>query len=180
LTQHRARIVILGVFIEGFCLFGGIPYLGAFLRDRYHLPYIQVGFLLVSFGLGGLIYSFSVKSLLKKWGENSFLLVGGSFMSIAFLAIALFPTWVLFIPFNILMGLGFYMMHGTLQTRATELTPESRGVAVSLFAFSLFIGQGIGAAVFGKVVDNYGYISCFMIISLGISLLTIWLIQQKT
>jgi len=180
LTQHRARIVILGVFIEGFCLFGGIPYLGAFLRDRYHLPYIQVGFMLVSFGLGGLIYSFSVKSLLQRWRENSFLLVGGSFMSIAFLAIALFPTWILFIPFNILMGLGFYMMHGTLQTRATELTPESRGIAVSLFAFSLFIGQGIGAAVFGKVVDNSGYISCFMIISLGISLLTIWLIQQKT
>ena len=46
-------------------------------------------------------------------------------MCISFLAIALFQNWILFIPLNILMGLGFYMMHSTLQTQATELTGQT-------------------------------------------------------
>ncbi len=77
------------------------------------------------------------------------------------------------------MGLGFYMMHSTLQTQATELAPETRGTAVSLFAFNLFIGQGIGAAAFGRIVDNFGYVPCFIIAGLAIALLSFWLVQQK-
>jgi|GEM_PF-2290591 len=72
------------------------------------------------------------------------------------------------------MGLGFYMMHSTLQTQATELAPEARGTAVSLFAFSLFIGQGIGAAVFGRIVDNFGYIYCFIVAGVA------WSSRSKT
>ncbi|WP_256973104.1 MFS transporter [Nostoc sp. T09] len=39
MTQPVAQTVIIGVFIEGFCVFGGFAYIGAFLRDRYNLPY---------------------------------------------------------------------------------------------------------------------------------------------
>lgn len=31
-------------------------------------------------------------------------------------------------------GIGYYMLHNTLQTNATQLAPEVRGTAVSLFA----------------------------------------------
>ena len=30
------------------------------------------------------------------------------------------------------------MLHNTLQTNATQMAPEARGLAVSLFAFMLF------------------------------------------
>jgi predicted MFS family arabinose efflux permease len=179
LTEHRPRTLMIGVLIEGFCLFGGVAYLGAFLRDRYHLSYLAIGFMLSSFGLGGLIYSRYVRWLVGRFGENGLIGVGGCLMSIAYIAIALSQKWVIFIPMSILMGLGFYMMHSTLQTRATELSPESRGTAVSLFVFSLFIGQGIGAAFFGRVVDNFGYIPCFLSIGIAIALLGIWLFRQK-
>ncbi|OUL24570.1 MFS transporter [Nostoc sp. RF31YmG] len=179
MTQPVARTVIIGVFIEGFCLFGGFAYVGAFLRDRYNLPYVAIGFMLSGFGLGGLIYSRSVKWLVRRLGESGLMGVGGVFMCISFLAIALLQNWLLFIPFNILMGLGFYMMHSTLQTQATELAPQARGTAVSLFAFSLFIGQGIGAAAFGRIVDHYGYLPCFIVTGIAIALLSLWLVKQK-
>ncbi|BAY08570.1 MFS transporter [Calothrix sp. NIES-2098] len=179
IAQPVARTVIIGVFIEGFCLFGGFAYVGAFLRDRYSLPYVAIGFMISGFGLGGLIYSRCVRWLVQRLGEKGLMGFGGVFMCISFLAIALLQNWVLFIPLNILMGLGFYMMHSTLQTQATELAPEARGTAVSLFAFNLFIGQGIGAAAFGRIVDNYGYIPCFMITGVAIALLSLWLVKQK-
>ncbi|MHC5818415.1 MAG: MFS transporter [Nostoc sp.] len=179
LTQPIARTVIIGVFVEGFCLFGAFAYVGAFLRDRYSLSYVAIGFMLSSFGLGGLIYSRSVKWLVKRLGEIGLIGVGGGLMSMGFLAIALFQNWILFIPLSILIGLGFYMMHSTLQTQATELSPEARGTAVSLFAFNLFVGQGIGAAVFGRIVDNFGYTYCFILAGVAIALLSVWLVKQK-
>ncbi|MEH2264422.1 hypothetical protein [Nostoc sp.] len=47
------------------------------------------------------------------------------------------------------------MMHSTLQTQATELASAAQDTAVSFFAFSLFVVQGIGVAVFGRIVDNF-------------------------
>ena len=179
LTQPIAQTVIIGVFVEGFCVFGAFAYVGAFLRDRYSLSYVAIGFMPSGFGLGGLIYSRSVKWLVRRLGEIGLMGMGGGLMCISFLAIALFQNWMLFIPLNILMGLGYYMMHNTLQTQATELSPEARGTAVSLFAFNLFVGQGIGAAVFGRIVDNFGYIYCFIVAGVALALLSVWLVKQK-
>ncbi len=179
MTQPAARIIMIAVFIEGFCIFGGLPYIGAFLRDRYHLSYVAIGFMLSGFGLGGLIYSRSVKWLVSRLGEGGLISVGGWLMCASYLFVAIFQNWILFIPLNIVMGLGFYMMHGTLQTLATEIAPKARGTAVSLFAFNLFIGQGLGAAVFGRVVDSSGYVPCFLMAGVAIALLSVWFVRQK-
>ncbi|MEH1864645.1 MAG: hypothetical protein V7K69_06460 [Nostoc sp.] len=50
----------------------------------------------------------------------------------------------------------------------------------SCFAvYSFFVRQGIGAAVFGRIVDNFGYIYCFILVGIAIALLCVWLLQQK-
>ena len=54
------------------------------------------------------------------------------------------------------VGLGFYMLHNTLQTNATQMVPESRGLAMSLFAFMLFSGQSVGVALAAPVMDRFG------------------------
>ncbi len=63
LTQPIARIVTIGMFVEGLCAFGVFAYIGAFLRDRYSLSYVVIGFMLSGFGFGGLIYSRSAHNL---------------------------------------------------------------------------------------------------------------------
>lgn len=178
MTKPTAQLVIIGVFIEGFFLFGGSAYIGAFLRDRYELSYLLIGFMLSGFGLGGLLYSASVKWLVRRLGENGLILVGGWLVCTTYLSMVLFQYWMLFIPLSISLGLGFYMMHSTLQTRATELAPEARGTAVSLFAFSLFLGQGLGAAVLGLVVDGAGYTTSFTITGVATALLSVGLVYQ--
>ena len=51
-------------------------------------------------------------------------------------------------------GLGFYMLHNTLQTQATQMAPEARGSAVTLFASMLFLGQSAGVLVAAMTVDS--------------------------
>lgn len=178
LKNPAPRLVIVGVFIEGVFFFGGFAFLGAYLRDQYNLLYIAIGFMLSGFGLGNLIYSRSVRWLVSRLGENGLIVLGGWTCCICYLIIALVKIWVLFIPLSIFVGLGYYMIHSTLQTKATELAPGARGTAVSLFAFSLFVGQGIGAAALGAVVDGPGYEVCFIISGVAMALLGMWLVMS--
>jgi MFS transporter, YNFM family, putative membrane transport protein len=57
------------------------------------------------------------------------------------------PWLWLAVPAIACIGLGFYMLHNTLQVNATQMAPEARGLAVSLFAFFLFTGQSLGVAL---------------------------------
>ena len=62
-------------------------------------------------------------------------------MALAFLTLAIEPVWRL-APLAVLgIGLGFYMLHNTLQTEATQMTPEARGTSVALFASVYFSGR---------------------------------------
>lgn len=178
MSKPATRLVIVAVFIEGFFFFGGFAYIGAFLRDQYSLSYVVIGLMLSAFGLGGLIYSRSVRWLVHRFGESGLIRLGGWLICACYLSIAVFQNWLLFIAFNILMGLGFYMLHSTLQTKATELAPEARGTAVSLFVFSLFLGQGLGVAALGMVVDGPGYALSFVLSGVAVALLAAWLVNR--
>lgn len=171
LANPPSRLVIIAIFLEGFFFYGVFSFLGAFLRERYDLLYIAIGFMLSGFGLGSLIYSRSVRWLVKRFSENGLIMVGGSLILICFLLIALVLNWLLFIPVVILLGLGCSMMHSTFQTKATEMAPGNRGTAVSLFAFSLFLGQGIGTALIGLIIDGPGYIPAFIISGVALAAL---------
>jgi predicted MFS family arabinose efflux permease len=59
-------------------------------------------------------------------------------------------------------------MHGTLQTRATELAPQARGAAISLFAFFFFLGQATGPQLLGAVVKSRGYGPAFVVAGFGL------------
>ncbi len=52
------------------------------------------------------------------------------------------------------IGLGYYMLHNTLQTNATQMTPEARGTAVAIFSSALYLGQTLGVAINGMVFDR--------------------------
>jgi predicted MFS family arabinose efflux permease len=176
LRDPAPRLVILAVFVEGVFFFGGFSYLGAFLRDQYGLLYIIIGFILSGFGIGSLIYSRTVGTLVRRLGEDRLILLGGGLSCTVFLAIAGLGSWPLCILLIVSLGFSYYLLHGTLQTRATELTPEARGTAVSLFAFSFFLGQGIGAAVLGAVVDGPGYSAAFATAGVAMALLVVVLV----
>ena len=59
------------------------------------------------------------------------------------------------------IGLGFYMLHNTLQTNATQMTPQARGTAVAIFSSALFIGQTVGVGTGALVIDRFGAVPLF-------------------
>ena len=167
-ARPTAPLVLATVLIEGLFVFGGLAYLASSLTDRFGVNYAFAGLMVAGFGCGGLIYSASVKKLVAGAGELGVLLLGGALLGAAFVFIGVMPSWHWFVPAVIVLGMGYYTMHGTLQTRATELAPHMRGTAISLFAFFFFVGQALGPQLIGSILKARGYTPSFMVAGAGL------------
>jgi predicted MFS family arabinose efflux permease len=108
------------------------------------------------FGLGGLTFAVRSRSWVARFGEVGLIRGGALLMSGSLVSLGWVPLWWLAIPACYLFGLGFYMMHNTLQINATQMAPERRGAAVAAFASCFFIGQSLGVAIFGSFLTSVG------------------------
>jgi predicted MFS family arabinose efflux permease len=167
------RVVVLTVAMEGFLFYGAFAYLGAYLKSAFGIGYLLIGLLLAGFSVGGVIYSLLVKWLVPRLRERGLAIAGGALLLACFLGIALMPSWPLTVPFFVASGLAFYMLHNTLQTKATEMAPQARGAGVSFFAFCLFLGQAAGAAAFGPAIELLGYRTMFAFAGAALLLLAV-------
>ena len=99
---------------------------------------------------------------------------GGIVLGCAYLALALAPTWWLAPVAVTFIGLGFYMLHNTLQTNATQMSPDARGTAVGLFSAALYLGQTAGVAAMAPLVDRAGAPPVFMAAAILLAVLGTW------
>ena len=83
-------------------------------------------------------------------------------MLLAFAGLWLAPGWQMALAACLLAGFGFYMLHNTLQTNATQMAPDMRGTSLAMFASCFFIGQSAGVALAAHVVDYSGPAALFM------------------
>ena len=156
LVRPWARVVLVTVFFEGACLYGPFAFIAAHLHQRFDLPLSTVGALVMLFALGSMSYALGARLLIGRLGEVVLVRTGSVFMAAALGMLAFAPTWWWAMPACALLGLGFYMMHNTLQTHATQMAPERRGAAVATFAASLFLGQSLGVGAAGLLVGVVG------------------------
>ena len=143
--------------------------------ERFELSYLAVGLILSSFGIGALGYTRFAARLLQCLGEAGLVLWGGLLVAVTLLTALELDSWILFIAVPAALGLGYVMLHSVMQIRATELLPEARATAVSLFIFMLFLGQGLGALLMGGAIALWGYRGAFHLDVAGIVLVTLWL-----
>lgn len=163
LRAPRMLPLLLLVLTEGFIYNGVFSYLGGYLNHRFLLGSLAIGLLLGFTGVAQLAAARSLRYLVRRLGERRLILIGGGMMGAGYLTAALIPAWPLFLFSMLLAGAGFALCHSTLQTRATETFPQARGTAVALFAFSLFLGGGVGTALVGGIIAGVGYIATLIV-----------------
>lgn len=177
LRSARARAVLATVGVEGMLFFGAFGFTGAYLKQRFGLSDSLTGLIVAGFGLGGVAYSALVPRLVKRLGETGLVGGGGIVLVACFAGLAAMPTWLATAPFVVMLGFGFYMLHNTLQVRATEMSPTARGAGVSFFALCLFLGQAVGVQTFGAVTDRFGYPGPFVVTGVLLAALA-WLFRR--
>lgn len=176
LLRNRSAVLLLGVtVIEGILLPGAFPFVAPYLVEHFELSYLAVGLILSCFGVGAFGYTYFARPLLERLREPGLVMAGGLLVAGTLLAALQLNSWILFIPVPMALGLGYFMLHSVMQTRATELLPDARATAVSLFIFMLFLGQGLGALLMGGAIAIWGYHGAFHLDLAAIVLLTLWL-----
>jgi predicted MFS family arabinose efflux permease len=175
LRHPPARLLLLMTLVEGAWLPGAFPFIAPYLVERFDLSYVAVGLILSAFGLGALFYTRYASTLVRVLGEPGLVLAGGFLVAGSLMVAFQLDSWPLFILVQMSLGLGYFMLHGVMQARATELLPEARATAVSSFVFMLFLGQALGALSMGAHIGNWGYRTAFHIDIAGVTVLTLCL-----
>lgn len=164
LVKPWARIILITVFLEGVFLYGAFAFIASHLHRVHGVSLSTAGSLVMLFGFGGLLYATAAKILVHQLGEVGLARWGGILLATALLTIGLAPVWWWALPGCFVAGLGFYMLHNTLQINATQMAAERRGAAVASFASCFYLGQSVGVAIAGVFVERLG---TSLIISLG-------------
>lgn len=174
LARAPVRWLLLVGAAETFFFFGGYVFLGAFLRDRFDLSYTAIGLVLAGYGVGGLVYSWLVRWFVPL-GDRRLVVLGGLLGLLFFATIVLVNDWVYAVPCTFGLGLAFYLVHNTIQTKASEVAPDARGSAIALYASAWAVGQASGVAALGVAVAMVGYAPAILGAAIGFAALGFWL-----
>jgi len=156
IANPTALPLFAAVAVEGGLVFGVFPFIAPLLIERAIGSTMEAGFAIGAFGLGGLLFAALVAPLLARFGQAGVIRIGGVTGALALIGFALAPSLAVAALAGLGLGLGFYMIHNAIQTRATELAPQARGSAMSLHAFAFFGGQSLGPIAYGLGTMVFG------------------------
>lgn len=172
LRNRRVQQVLGATIVEGALIFGAMAFIPTHLHQQFDMSVVFAGTVMMLYGVGGLIYS----QLARRWmgwlgGERGLVRMGASLIVLGLLTLAWTHQQAMGMLACFMTGFGFYMLHNTLQTQATQMAPHARGTAVTLFACMLFFGQSAGVLAMSFGVDQGWLAYAFSVCALGVAFL---------
>lgn len=170
-SNPLAKYCFGAVFVEAIFMFGIFPYMAVMLSREGETRASIAGLVIAGFAIGGIAYTFSVSKLLALLGEKRSMAIGGMVIGLCLMVIALRAPWPFEFVNFIVLGFGFYMLHGCIHVYVTELAPAARGTAMSAHTAFFFFGQAMGPVVYGLFIDNIGLVPVLLFgaVAIGIT-----------
>jgi predicted MFS family arabinose efflux permease len=162
-TNPLAKFCYGAVLLEGIFLFGLFPFIATLLHAGGETRAAIAGLVIGGFALGGVGYTIMVSRLLASLGERRLMAAGGCVMALALVTVALRLPWPAQIIDFVVLGFGFYMLHGVIQIYATELAPAARGSAMALHSAFFFVGHALGPIVYRFGLAQVGLTASLMV-----------------
>jgi predicted MFS family arabinose efflux permease len=153
LSRPWARVVIATVTIEGLVVFGALAFIPTHLHEARGFALSRAGLSMLLFAGGGVCFALLARPIVRMLGEVGLAIAGTVLLACGFALVAWTPTPAMAPAGCLLAGFGFYMLHNTLQTNATQMAPERRGAGMALFASMFFLGQAVGVAAAGQLAE---------------------------
>jgi predicted MFS family arabinose efflux permease len=148
-ADPRAKVCFGSVFLEGVFIQGVFPYIAVLLAATGETRASIAGLVLAGFGTGGLIYSLCVSALVARIPQRVLMILGGVSGACMLTLIALDLPWYLQCGVFVMLGFGFYLLHGSIHVHVTDLSHTARGAATSLHSSTFYLGQAMGPLFYG-------------------------------
>jgi predicted MFS family arabinose efflux permease len=164
LSRRWALFLVVLAIAEGATMVGFITFLAPALQAHGESAALA-GLVVAAYGVAVFAGMQLLKRVIRATGAPAAALIasGGALLLVAYLTAAADQGPVSILIASLVIGLGYCFLHSTLQTWATEVAPEARGTATSLFVTAVFIGAAIGTAAVSGLADEQRYGLVFLI-----------------
>ncbi|MDQ3978289.1 MAG: MFS transporter [Actinomycetota bacterium] len=164
LARPWAVFLVLLALAEGAVMLGFLTFLAPALQV-HGVSSAEAGLVVAVYGVAVFGALQLVKYVLRQAGVPAPVMIGigGSILLVAFLVAASAQAIPNILLASLLIGVGYSFMHSTLQTWATEVAPEARGTATSLFVTAVFTGASIAHIQISPLASDHRFTALFLV-----------------
>ena len=161
--RHGWALFLLAVAVlVGAVMFGFITYLAPALEATGQSPAIA-GVVVATYGLSVLICTRAFRYVARRTPAALILAGGATMLLIGYLVAATAQSVPAILAASVLAGGAYAFMQSTFQTWATDVVPEARATATSLFATAIFTGAAVATSGVAGLAGAHRYSSLFTI-----------------
>ena len=150
--ERWAIFVVSLAFVEGALVLGILTLLAPALEYQ-GIETSMAGLSVAAYGVATLIFSRFVRPITARLSGPRVVLVGGISLVLGLGAVAVHLSVLTVVIAALLLGGSWAFMHTGLQSWATQVVPEARGMTVAFFAGALFAGSAVSSAVAGTLAE---------------------------
>lgn len=164
LSRRWALVVIALALAEGATMVGFITFLAPALEAHGESAALA-GLVVASYGVAIFLGMQLLKRVIRATAAPAAALIatGGLLLLAAYLTAAADQGPLSILVASVVIGLGYCFLHSTLQTWATEVAPDARGTATSLFVTAVFVGAAVATAAVSGLADEQRYGLVFLV-----------------
>jgi len=152
LDTPRGGRTLAFIFANG-AFHGGIfAWLGVLLASRYQLSEVGIGLVLVGYGIPDLLFGLVIGSWGDRYGRRYVVPIGFLSASICAFLLAVRSTALISALIITVLSAGYDATHPLMSSITTSLDPKHRGQITGLATFANFVGMGIGALAFHRLM----------------------------
>ena len=152
LNEKWAGFVVFLAFVEGGLVLGILTLLAPALEFQ-GIETSWAGLSVAAYGLATLVFSRLVRPITAKLSGPRVVFIGGCSLVIGLGTVAVHLSVLSVVIAALLLGGTWAFMHTGLQSWATQVIPEARGMTVAFFAGALFAGSAVSSAVAGTLAE---------------------------
>jgi predicted MFS family arabinose efflux permease len=161
LSLSRGRYTYSYVLINAVVQSGVYTWLGVYLQRRFGLGEAGIGFALLGYGIPGLLFGPVIGRLADRHGRARIIPAGVALTGMCALLLAAPLPLITVQAAIVTLSLGFDLTQPLLAGIVTDLR-GNRAQAVSLMAFVLFTGFGLGSLLF-QIVLTQGFTTALVL-----------------
>jgi predicted MFS family arabinose efflux permease len=132
------------VFATGAFTFGFLPFVAPVLQMQNNGGAREAGIIIAGMAAGSLAFSLALPLFVKRVSRPTLMAMGGIVGCAGFLAYSTGPSWLLQAAFFSVVGLGFFMVHNSVQAEVAEIEPDARSSCFAMHAGFFYLGQTAG------------------------------------
>ncbi|HTN36523.1 MAG TPA: MFS transporter [Arachidicoccus sp.] len=172
LSSLRGRSAYFYVFLNGVFHAGVYTWLALYFERNYGLNGWQIGLALLGYGVPGFVFGPMIGRLADKFGRSKLLPFGLVIGALSAATLIFNGPLTLAKIAVVTLSLGFDLTQPLLAGIISQVGKQRSGQAMSVMAFMLFVGFGLGSYLFG-VVLKLGFRDALIIFSIFQMLLAI-------